>query len=71
MGTWAAIVAGIQILFKLLELMRDLGALAQKKQFTDWLDDLTLTVKEMDEADDLRKKLNAARKLSDLTRRIR
>ncbi len=71
MGTVAAIVAGFKIFFQILDLMREIGEMSQKKEFTQWLDDLKKAVKAMKDADDERKRFDAARMLTDLTRGIR
>ncbi len=70
MGWGAAIIAFLTSLPKLLDLFAELGKTMAEKEFQNWMDDLSATTEKLKNAQSLSERVDAARRLSDLTSRL-
>lgn len=60
----------IELLNKVVDLGRQFAKMAKDGAVLAWVNDLHSTIDQLDKAKSLEEKVNAARRLSDLTRRI-
>ena len=69
MGTWQAIIAIIKIMPKVLDLIVRLGTIFNDKRVQDAIDDASEIVQQMEQAQSVKEKFVAIRRLNDLFKR--
>lgn len=67
---WASILAGLQALPKLLDILQKLGDAVKKADFDRDMRAIEETVNDLEKAKTLKEKLAAGRKLNDLYKRL-
>lgn len=67
---WASILAGLQALPKLLDILQKLGDAVKKADFDRDMRAIEETVNDLEKAQTLKEKLAAGRKLNDLYKRL-
>ena len=70
MAVLEAIAALIKVLPQVFSLIERLGALVKEKSFNDWVGELNDTVRQLETSQSLQDRVAAARRLSDLVRRM-
>lgn len=70
MGFLEALAVIIKVLPDVVGLIKRLAFITQERAFTDWVKELDDTVKSLETAQSLQDRIAAARKLTDLTRRL-
>lgn len=68
---WAAVKAGVVLALNLWNALERLGQVAKERELGNWLEDLDKATTELDHAKTMEERINAAKKLADLTRRLR
>lgn len=66
----ATFLAVIELIRKIIDLGEKLGRVVKDGAVSAWVNDLHSTIDSLEKAKTLEEKVNAARRLSDLTRRI-
>ena len=69
--SWIEAIKALMVMMpKLMDLITRLGAQMKERSFQEWVTELDQTTQALEKAKSLRERIDAAKKLSDLARRL-